>query len=41
MLMEHMGNVGTSLRWELQLLATPAESESIYRNAGRVGLPFL
>jgi hypothetical protein len=26
MLMEHMGNVGTSLRWELQLLAIPVES---------------
>ncbi|WP_118974932.1 hydrolase [Taibaiella koreensis] len=26
MLVDHMGNVGTSLNWELQLLATPVQS---------------
>lgn len=26
MMLDHMGNVGTSLSWELQLLATPVES---------------
>jgi nicotinamidase-related amidase len=28
MLIEHMGNVGTSLSWELQLLSTPRESKA-------------
>src|SRR3989449_6716753 len=28
MLVEHMGNVGTSLTWEQQLLATPSEAKS-------------
>jgi hypothetical protein len=28
MLLEHMGNVGTSLSWEQQLLGTPRESKA-------------
>jgi len=28
MLVDHMGNVGTSLTWEQQLLATPSEAKS-------------